>query len=206
MALFKIILTLLFMLNSGLMVAHAESEDSEVGSEVNTTESIVGDHDVREENHSNYEVPTSADLEGVTQMEVVNNVNERGDVFNHENLVGTKQFLTVVTPDGRTYYIIINYEEFGTKVHLLKDMSEIDVESVASAQPQAGAMTPAQAELYMEQNANGEVNNAEVISEEESSPMKTNLIILGVVVVGVAIFGFFKLKKDKTGGSSDNFE
>lgn len=206
MALFKIILTLLFMLNSGLVVAHAESEDSEVGSEVNTTESIVGDHDVREENHSNYEVPTSADLEGVTQMEVVNNVNERGDVFNHENLVGTKQFLTVVTPDGRTYYIIINYEEFGTKVHLLKDMSEIDVESVASAQPQAGAMTPAQAELYMEQNANGVVNNAEVISKEESSPMKTNLIILGVVVVGVAIFGFFKLKKDKNGGSSDSLE
>lgn len=203
MVLFKFVFAFVLLVNSGFVsTVHAENENTE--SETNKTETIVGDNDVREENHSNYEVPSSEDLEGISQMEVVSNVNENGQSFNHEDLVGTKQFLTVVTPDGRTYYIVITYEQIGTKVHLLKDMSEVDVESVANAQPQAGQMTQAQADLAMEQNANS-VENENNEKLKVSSSMKTNLIVFAVVALGVGAFGYFKLKKDKSAGSSDSY-
>lgn len=193
MKLFKYIFTTLLLFGHLFATpVYAENEDSEL----NTTESIVGDNDVTEEEHSNYVVPSNEDLEGVTQMEVVSNVNERGQVFDHEKLAGTKQFLTVVTPDGRTYYIVINYEQFGTKVHLLKDMSESDVETVANSQPQAGSMTPLQAEQYMEQNANEDTNNSENL-ESETEDHGPNLMIVGVILVAGGIFAFIKLKKDK---------
>lgn len=200
---FRIVFTLiLFFSASTSTTVHAEQENSdEILNQGNEkTEQIIGDNEVKQEDNSDYVVPTSEDLEGVTQMEVVNNVDEKGNVFDHENLVGSKQFLTVVTPDGRTYYIIINYEQFGTKVHLLKDMSEVDVESVASAQPQAGAMTTVQAEMHMQQNAE---NTGQ--SSEETNPIVRNLLIFGAVVIVVGIIAFFKMKKDGSSSSDGNF-
>lgn len=176
-----------------VQIVQAEGEEENGTS----TEEIVGENDVRQENHSDYEVPSSEDLEGVSEMEVVNNVDEKGNVFDHENLVGTKQFLTVVTPDGRTYYIVISYEQFGTKVHLLKDMTESDVESVTDNQPQAGEMTQAQAEQVMEEKATE--NEDEDTSKTSSN--NVNYIIIGIGVVAGGVIGYLKLKKGKENNS-----
>lgn len=180
-----------------MTVNATESESSD------TTNEIVGENEVREENHSNYEVPSEEDLEGVTDMEVVENVNDKGQSFDNESLLGTKQFLTVITPDGRTYYIVISYEQFGTKVNLLKDMSESDVQSVTDNQPQAGEVTKSQAEQIMEENANGGTTTEE--NTETTRASSANWIVIAFVAVAGGVIGFIKLKKNKNSGSDTNF-
>lgn len=168
-----------------------------------STDDIVGDNDIKEENHSNYVVPSSEELETINEMKVINNVDDKGNVFDHENLVGTKQFLTVSTPDGKTYYIIISYEQFGTKVNLLKDMSETDVLEVTDNTPQAGDMTKEQAEELMANNAQKNNNNDSDAETPQSSSVNIGLILLVIIVVG-GVVGFIKLRKNKTNDFDDD--
>lgn len=168
-----------------------------------STDDIVGDNDIKEENHSNYVVPSSEELETINEMKVINNVDDKGNVFDHENLVGTKQFLTVSTPDGKTYYIIISYEQFGTKVNLLKDMSETDVLEVTDNTPQAGDMTKEQAEELMANNAQKNNNSDSDAETPQSSSVNIGLILLVIIVVG-GVVGFIKLRKNKTNDFDDD--
>lgn len=168
-----------------------------------STDDIVGDNDIKEENHSNYVVPSSEELETINEMKVINNVDDKGNVFDHENLVGTKQFLTVSTPDGKTYYIIISYEQFGTKVNLLKDMSETDVLEVTDNTPQAGDMTKEQAEELMANNAQKNNNSDSDAVTPQSSSVNIGLILLVIIVVG-GVVGFIKLRKNKTNDFDDD--
>lgn len=176
--------------------------------DVSATESdsneLVGENEVKKENSSDYEVPSEEELKGITEMEVVENVNDKGQTFDNEALSGTKQFLTVVTPDGKTYYIVITYEQFGTTVNLLKDMSETDVQSVADNQPQAGNVTKSQAEKIMAKNAGSDTNSAGTTETKKANSVNWIVIIAAVVGVG-GVVGFIKLRKNKSGGSDTNF-
>ena len=175
--------------------------------DVSATESdsneIVGENEVKKENSSDYVVPSEEDLEGITEMEVVENVNDKGQTFDNEALSGTKQFLTVVTPDGKTYYIVITYEQFGTTVNLLKDMSETDVQGVADNQPQAGDVTQSQAEKIMAENAGAETTSDGTTETKQANSVNW-IVIVAVLAVG-GIVGFIKLRKNKSGGSDTNF-
>lgn len=150
---------------------------------------------------SNFVVPSEEELDSINQMEVVENVTDTGATFDNEALAGTKQFLTVVTPEGRTYYIIVNYDQFGTTVNLLKDLSEPDIEELSSNTPQAGNMTPSQAEAAMVQNAEGE--SAIAVQGEASDEEGVNV---AVILVGVAVIGgvayYFKIVKGKENNNS----
>lgn len=140
-------------------------------------------------------IPSAEELEDINQMEVIENVSDTGGIVTLPE--GTRQFLTVVTPEGRTYYIIITYDEFGQTVNLLRDLTEHDVEEIANAEPSEN-MSQSQAEAIMDQNAN---SNGEIIEEDDDGfqiPV-TVYVFIGAIVI-VAIVFFYNLKK---GGDSD---
>lgn len=179
-----LIVVLLFFSPIAYTSVQAEEEDSE------DTEDIINEDD------PNVITPSEEELENLNEMEVIENVTDAGAVVDLPE--GTRQFLTVLTADGRTYYIIITYDAFGQTVNLLRDLNESDIEEMANAEPSPENMSPDQAEAAMAENANGNLAEEEIPEEEGG----VNWVIVGVGAIIIGVIAYFKIVKGKDDNTS----
>ena len=81
---------------------------------------------------------TEAEISHVEALNVVENVDENGNVFDPRisfpELTGKKQFLTFKTADGKNYHIVVSYEANTATVRLLQDVSSLTLDQLAGVQ------------------------------------------------------------------------
>lgn len=173
-------------LNQSIAYADEEEETEEVEN--------INEEDLQE--------LSEEEIENLNEMEVVENVTDTGGVIDLPD--GTRQFLTVVTPDGRTYYIIITYDAFGQTVNLLRDLNESDIEEMANAEATQNTDASSNDGLTSSDNSgdsNIESTNGEETTEEEEEG-GVNLLLIGGVLAVVGVVGYFKIVKGKEDNTS----
>ncbi len=113
---------------------------------------------------------------------------------------GNREFYTIVTPSQQTYYLVIDFLEKERNVYFLKAVDEIDLLDLAGVgeviytpeQTTKETTTETTTESVTEQTSDEIVEK----QEESEKPKIDITLILGIGILGVAIFFFIKNKKD----------
>nr|WP_317360050.1 DUF4366 domain-containing protein [uncultured Tyzzerella sp.] len=114
---------------------------------------------------------------------------------------GNREFYTIVTPSQQTYYLVIDFLEKERNVYFLKAVDEIDLLDLAGVGEVIYTPEETTKEITTETTTESvtEQTSDEVVEEQEESEEKPKIditLILGIVILGVAIFFFIKNKKD----------
>lgn len=157
-------------------------------------------------------IPT---VEGSAKAELIENVNNanqdypihHGESAGDENskyFADARQFITFKTKSGKTFHLIINYDEEGQNVMLLTEVSEDDLLNMVEAKEKPKEEVKKIEEVPPPTEATKEEPVKEELKKKEESKGAGLYIFLGLLVMAVVGAGYyFKIYKKKQEESED---
>lgn len=167
---------------------------------------------VRQGDSINKGIPTA---EGSAKAELIENVNNANQDYpiHHEESTGdesgkyfadARQFITFKTKSGKTFHLIINYDEEGQNVMLLTEVSEDDLLNMVEAKEKPKEEVKKIEEVPPQTEATKEEPIKEEPKKKEESKGAGLYIFLGLLVMAVVGAGYyFKIYKKKQEESED---
>ena len=158
-------------------------------------------------------IPTA---EGSAKAELIENVNNanQGYPIHHGESTGdesgkyfadARQFITFKTKSGKTFHLIINYDEEGQNVVLLTEVSEDDLLNMVEAKEKPKEEVKKIEEVPPPTEATKEEPVKEEPKKKEESKGTGPYIFLGLFVMAVVGAGYyFKIYKKKQEESEDD--
>ena len=211
----------------------AQVNESEIESEV-TRETVLekdnGEREVRfpnkleaKEPPSDNQVGSQSDTinkgiptaEGSAKAELIENVNNANQDYpiHHGESTGdesgkyfadARQFITFKTKSGKTFHLIINYDEEGQNVMLLTEVSEDDLLNMVEAKEKLKEEVKKIEEVPPPTEATKEEPVKEEPKKKEESKGTGLYIFLGLLIMAVVGAGYyFKIYKKKQEESED---
>jgi len=171
------------------------------------------DNQVGSQNDSiNKGIPTA---EGSAKAELIENVNNSNQDYpiHHGESTGdesgkyfadARQFITFKTKSGKTFHLIINYDEEGQNVILLTEVSEDDLLNMVEVKEKPKEEVKKIEEVPLPTEATKEEPVKEEPKKKEESKGAGFYIFLGLLVIAVVGAGYyFKIYKKKQEESED---
>ena len=158
-------------------------------------------------------IPTA---EGSAKAELIENVNNANQDYPIHHGEGTgdesgkyfadaRQFITFKTKSGKTFHLIINYDEAGQNVMLLTEVSEDDLLNMVEAKEKPKEEVKRIEEVPPPTEATKEEPVKEEPKKKEESKGEGLYIFLGLLVMAVVGAGYyFKIYKKKQEESEDD--
>ena len=145
-------------------------------------------------------------------IENVNNANQDYPIYHGEStgdesgkyFADARQFITFKTKSGKTFHLIINYDEEGQNVMLLTEVSEDDLLNMVEAKEKPKEEVKKIEEVPPPTEATKEETVKEEPKKKEESKGAGLYIFLGLLVMAVVGAGYyFKIYKKKQEESED---
>lgn len=158
-------------------------------------------------------IPTAEVSAKAELIENVNNANQDYPIHHGESaedesgkyFADARQFITFKTKSGKTFHLIINYDEEGQNVMLLTEVSEDDLLNMVEAKEKPKEEVKKIEELPPQTEAIKEEPVKEEPKKKEESKGGGLYIFLGLLVTAVAGAGYyFKIYKKKQEESEDD--
>jgi len=158
-------------------------------------------------------IPTAEGSAKAELIENVNNANQDYPIHHGEStgdesgkyFADARQFITFKTKSGKTFHLIINYDEEGQNVMLLTEVSEDDLLNMVEAKEKPKEEVKKIEELPPQTEAIKEEPVKEEPKKKEESKGGGLYIFLGLLVTAVAGAGYyFKIYKKKQEASEDD--
>ena len=157
-------------------------------------------------------IPTAEGSAKAELIENVNNANQGYPIHQGENtgdesgkyFADARQFITFKTKSGKTFHLIINYDEEGQNVMLLTEVSEDDLLNMVEAKEKPKDEVKKIEEGPLPTEATKEEPVKEEPKKKEESKGAGLYIFLGLLVMAVVGAGYyFKIYKKKQEESED---
>lgn len=157
-------------------------------------------------------IPTAEGSAKAKLIENVNNANQDYPIYHGEStgdesgkyFADARQFITFKTKSGKTFHLIINYDEEGQNVMLLTEVSEDDLLNMVEAKEKPKEEVKKIEEVPPPTEATKEETVKEEPKKKEESKGAGLYIFLGLFVMAVAGAGYyFKIYKKKQEESED---
>ena len=157
-------------------------------------------------------IPTAEGSAKAELIENVNNANQdypihHGESTGDENgkyFADARQFITFKTKSGKTFHLIINYDEEGQNVMLLTEVSEDDLLNMVESKEKPKEEVKKIEEVPLPTEATKEEPVKEKPKKKEESKEVGLYIFLGLLVMAVVGAGYyFKIYKKKQEASDD---
>ena len=171
------------------------------------------DNQVGSKNDSiNKGIPTAEGSAKADLIENVNNANQDYPIHHGEStrdesgkyFADARQFITFKTKSGKTFHLIINYDEEGQNVMLLTEVSEDDLLNMVEAKEKPKEEVKKIEEVPLPTEATKEEPVREESKKKEESKGAGLYIFLGLLVMAVVGAGYyFKIYKKKQEASGD---
>ena len=158
-------------------------------------------------------IPTVEGSAKAELIENVNNANQGYPIHNGEStgdesgkyFADARQFITFKTKSGKTFHLIINYDEEGQNVMLLTEVSEDDLLNMVEAKEKPKEEVKKIEEVPLPTEATKEEPVKEEPRKKEESKGAGLYIFLGLLVMAVVGAGYyFKIYKKKQEVSEDD--
>lgn len=163
------------------------------------------DNHVGSQNDSiNKGIPTAEGSAKAELIENVNNANQDYPIHHGEStgdesgkyFADARQFITFKTKSGKTFHLIINYDEEGQNVMLLTEVSEDDLLNMVEAKEKTKEEVKKIEEVPLPTEATKEEQVKEEPKKKEESKGAGLYIFLGLLVMAVVGAGYyFKIYK-----------
>ena len=157
-------------------------------------------------------IPTAEGSAKADLIENVNNANQDYPIHHGEStrdesgkyFADARQFITFKTKSGKTFHLIINYDEEGQNVMLLTEVSEDDLLNMVEAKEKPKEEVKKIEEVPLPTEATKEEPVREESKKKEESKGAGLYIFLGLLVMAVVGAGYyFKIYKKKQEASGD---
>ena len=157
-------------------------------------------------------IPTAEGSAKAELIENVNNANQDYPIYHGEStgdesgkyFADARQFITFKTKSGKTFHLIINYDEEGQNVMLLTEVSEDDLLNMVEAKEKTKEEVKKIEEVPLPTEATKEEPVREESKKKEESKGAGLYIFLGLLVMAVVGAGYyFKIYKKKQEASGD---
>lgn len=157
-------------------------------------------------------IPTAEGSAKAEFIENVNNANQDYPIYHGEStgdesgkyFADARQFITFKTKSGKTFHLIINYDEEGQNVVLLTEVSEDDLLNMVEAREKPKEEVKKIEEVPPPTEATKEEPEKEESKKKEESKGTGLYIFLGLLVMAVVGVGYyFKIYKKKQEESED---
>ena len=157
-------------------------------------------------------IPTAEGSAKAELIENVNNANQDYPIHHGEStgdesgkyFADARQFITFKTKSGKTFHLIINYDEEGQNVMLLTEVSEDDLLNMVEAKEKPKEEVKKIEEVPPPTEATKEEPVKEEPKKKEESKGLGMYIFLGLLVMAVVGAGYyFKIYKKKQEESED---
>lgn len=157
-------------------------------------------------------IPTAEGSAKAELIENVNNANQDYPIHHGEStgdesgkyFADARQFITFKTKSGKTFHLIINYDEEGQNVMLLTEVSEDDLLNVVEAKEKNKEEVKKIEELPTPTEATKEEPEKKEPKKKEESKGAGLYIFLGLFVMAVVGAGYyFKIYKKRQEASDD---
>ncbi len=157
-------------------------------------------------------IPTAESSAKAELIENVNNANQDYPIHHRESagdesgkyFADARQFITFKTKSGKTFHLIINYDEEGQNVMLLTEVSEDDLLNMVEAKEKTKEEVKRIEEIQPPTEATKEEPVKEEPKKKEESTGVGLYIFLGLLVMAVVGAGYyFKIYKKKQEESED---
>ena len=157
-------------------------------------------------------IPTAEGSAKAELIENVNNANQDYPIHHGEStgdesgkyFADARQFITFKTKSGKTFHLIINYDEEGQNVILLTEVSEDDLLNMVEAKEKPKEEVKKIEEVLPPTEATKEEPVKEEPKKKEESKGTGLYIFLGLLVMAVIGAGYyFKIYKKKQEESED---
>ena len=158
-------------------------------------------------------IPTSEGSAKADLIENVNNANQDYPIHHREStgdgsdkyFADARQFITFKTKSGKTFHLIINYDEEGQNVMLLTEVSEDDLLNMVEAKEKPKEEVKKIEEVPLPTEATKEEPVKDEPKKKEESKGAGLYIFLGLLVMAVVGAGYyFKIYKKKQEESEDD--
>ena len=158
-------------------------------------------------------IPTVEGSAKAELIENVNNANQSYPIYHGEStgdesgkyFADARQFITFKTKSGKTFHLIINYDEEGQNVMLLTEVSEDDLLNMVEAKEKPKEEVKKIEEVQPPTEATKEEPVKEELKKKEESKGAGLYIFLGLLVMAVVGAGYyFKIYKKKQEESEDD--
>ena len=158
-------------------------------------------------------IPTVEGSAKAELIENVNNANQSYPIYHGEStgdesgkyFADARQFITFKTKSGKTFHLIINYDEEGQNVMLLTEVSEDDLLNMVEAKEKPKEEVKKIEEVQLPTEATKEEPVKEELKKKEESKGTGLYIFLGLLVMAVVGAGYyFKIYKKKQEESEDD--
>ena len=158
-------------------------------------------------------IPTAEGSAKAELIENVNNANQDYPIHHGESMgdesgkyfADARQFITFKTKSGKTFHLIINYDEEGQNVMLLTEVSEDDLLNMVEAKEKPKEEVKKIEEVPLPTEATKEEQVKEKPKKKEESKGAGLYIFLGLLVMAVVGAGYyFKIYKKNQEESEDD--
>lgn len=158
-------------------------------------------------------IPTAEGSAKAELIENVNNSNQDYPIHHGEStedesgkyFADARQFITFKTKSGKTFHLIINYDEEGQNVMLLTEVSEDDLLNMVEAKEKPKEEVKKIEEVPPPTEATKEEKVKEEPKKKEESKGAGLYIFLGLLIMAVVGAGYyFKIYKKKQEESEDD--
>ena len=158
-------------------------------------------------------IPTVEGSAKAELIENVNNANQSYPIYHGEStgdesgkyFADARQFITFKTKSGKTFHLIINYDEEGQNVMLLTEVSEDDLLNMVEVKEKPKEEVKKIEEVPPPTEATKEEQVKEEPKKKEESKGAGLYIFLGLLVMAVVGAGYyFKIYKKKQEESEDD--
>ena len=158
-------------------------------------------------------IPTVEGSAKAELIENVNNANQSYPIYHGEStgdesgkyFADARQFITFKTKSGKTFHLIINYDEEGQNVMLLTEVSEDDLLNMVEAKEKTKEEVKKIEEVPPPTEATKEEPVKDEPKKKEESKGAGLYIFLGLLVMAVVGAGYyFKIYKKKQEESEDD--
>ena len=158
-------------------------------------------------------IPTAEGSAKAELIENVNNANQDYPIYHGEStgdesgkyFADARQFITFKTKSGKTFHLIINYDEEGQNVVLLTEVSEDDLLNMVEAKEKPKEEVKKIEEVPLPTEATKEEPVKEEPKKKEESTGVGLYIFLGLLVMAVVGAGYyFKIYKKNQEESEDD--
>ena len=157
-------------------------------------------------------IPTAEGSAKAELIENLNNANQSYPIYHGEStgdesskyFADARQFITFKTKSGKTFHLIINYDEEGQNVMLLTEVSEDDLLNMVEAKEKPKEEVKKIEEVPLPTEATKEEPVKEEPKKKEESKGTGLYIFLGLLVMAVVGAGYyFKIYKKNQEESED---
>lgn len=131
------------------------------------------------------------------QNAILENVDQNTKQFGS---VPNRQFMKIITKEGKLFYLLVEYDDIGEEVKLLKEVSDKDLISLTNGELEKEIKDKITKKTNNKNNLQKKEVN-EVITQEDNNQENTfkikDIILIFVLIVSVGAFVYF-WKKRKT--------